>query len=186
MEDDLGVRIVSEPYEVWHDLDAMSDVIADVVGRLGLEDAPVALTTTAELVDVFASKREGVLYVLDAACRALPERRLRVMTTGGELVSSDAARAEPLPCAAANWMATASWSRAPARRDPGGLRGTTTDVIPIAGAGSSPRPDGRRAATLRRTGLHRRAADQRRRHALARADRWPAVPGDLGAVRDQR
>ena len=134
VEDDLGVRIVSEPYEVWHDLDAMSDVIADVVGRLGLEDAPVALTTTAELVDVFASKREGVLYVLDAACRALPERRLRVMTTGGELVSSDAARAEPLTCAAANWMATAL---VVARSLPDAILvdcgGTTTDVIPIAG-----------------------------------------------------
>ncbi len=86
--------------------------IADVVGRLELHGAPVALTTTAELVDVFASKREGVLYVLDAARQALPDRRLRVMTTGGELVSLDAARAEPLACAAANWMATALWSRA--------------------------------------------------------------------------
>jgi (4-(4-[2-(gamma-L-glutamylamino)ethyl]phenoxymethyl)furan-2-yl)methanamine synthase len=134
VDDDLGVRIVSEPYEVWQDLDAMSDVIVDVVGRLGLEDAPVALTTTAELVDVFASKREGVLYVLDAACQALPERRLRVMTTGGALVSADAARAEPLACAAANWMATAL---VVARSLPDAILvdcgGTTTDLIPIAG-----------------------------------------------------
>ncbi len=134
VEDDRGVRIVSEPYEVWHDLDAMSDVIADVVRRLELEDAPVALTTTAELVDVFASKREGVLYVLDAACRALPERRLRVMTTSGELVSADAARTDPLACAAANWMATAL---VVARSLPDAILvdcgGTTTDVIPIAG-----------------------------------------------------
>ena len=134
VDDDLGVRIVSEPYEVWHDLDAMPDVIADVVGRLGLRDAPVALTTTAELVDVFASKREGVLHVLDAARRALPERRLHVMTTGGELVSLDAARAEPLACAAANWMATAI---VVARSLPDAILvdcgGTTTDLIPIAG-----------------------------------------------------
>jgi probable H4MPT-linked C1 transfer pathway protein len=134
VDDDLRVRIVSEPYEVWHDLDAMSDVIAGVVGRLGLDGAPVALTTTAELVDVFASKREGVLYVLDAARRGLPERRLRVMTTGGELVSLDAARAEPLACAAANWMATAL---VVARSLPDAILvdcgGTTTDVIPIAG-----------------------------------------------------
>ena len=133
VDDDLGVRIVSEPYEVWHDLDAMSDVIADVVGRLGLHGAPVALTTTAELVDVFASKREGVLYVLDAARQALPDRRLRVMTTGGELVSLDAARAEPLACAAANWMATAL---VVARSLPDAILvdcgGTTTDLIPIA------------------------------------------------------
>jgi (4-(4-[2-(gamma-L-glutamylamino)ethyl]phenoxymethyl)furan-2-yl)methanamine synthase len=128
------VRIVSEPYAVWHDPEAMAGVIADVVGRLGLDGAPVALTTSAELVDVFASKREGVLYVLDAARQALRGRRLRVMTIGGELVGVEAARAAPLACAAANWMATAL---VVARSLPDAILvdcgGTTTDLIPIAG-----------------------------------------------------
>ena len=74
----------------------MAGVIADVVGRLGLDGVPVALTTTAELVDVFASKREGVLYVLEAARRALPGRRLRVITTAGELIGL--ARRGPRRC----------------------------------------------------------------------------------------
>jgi probable H4MPT-linked C1 transfer pathway protein len=111
----------------------MADVIASVVGQLGLDGAPIALTTTAELVDVFASKREGVLYVLDAALQALPGRRLRVMTTDGELIELEAARAAPLRCAAANWMATAMLI---ARSLPDAIMldcgGTTTDVIPIA------------------------------------------------------
>jgi (4-(4-[2-(gamma-L-glutamylamino)ethyl]phenoxymethyl)furan-2-yl)methanamine synthase len=130
---DMEVRVISEPYEVWHDLAAMPEVIADVVGRLEHDGAGVALTTTAELVDVFASKREGVLHVLDAAQRALPGRRLRVMTTGGDLVGVDTARAAPLACAAANWMATALLV---ARALPNAILvdcgGTTTDVIPIA------------------------------------------------------
>src|SRR5581483_11081220 len=100
-------EIVSEPFEVWRDPAAMSGVIEGVVARLGRDGAPVALTTTAELVDVFATKREGVLHVLEAARDALPGRRLRVMTTAGELIGLDEARAEPLRCAAANWMATA-------------------------------------------------------------------------------
>ena len=129
-----AVRVASEPYEVWRDPDAMAGVIADVVGRLGVDDASVALTTTAELVDVFAGKREGVLYVLEAASRALPGRQMRVMTTAGELVSLDDARAAPLECAAANWMATAMLV---ARSLPDAILvdcgGTTTDVIPIAG-----------------------------------------------------
>ena len=134
VEDDGQVRIVSEPYEVWHDLEAMPAVIADVVARLGLPGAPVALTTTAELVDVFASKREGVLHVLEAARRALPGRSLRVMTTRGVSVSLDAARAVPLECAAANWVATARVV-ARALRDAilVDCGGTTTDLIPIAG-----------------------------------------------------
>jgi (4-(4-[2-(gamma-L-glutamylamino)ethyl]phenoxymethyl)furan-2-yl)methanamine synthase len=125
-------RIASEPFEVWRGPEAMAGVIADVVGRLGLAGAPVALATTAELVDVFASKREGVLHVLDAAQRALPGRRIRVMTTAGSLVELDAARAAPLSCAAANWVATALLV---ARFVPDAILldcgGTTTDVIPI-------------------------------------------------------
>jgi (4-(4-[2-(gamma-L-glutamylamino)ethyl]phenoxymethyl)furan-2-yl)methanamine synthase len=127
-------RIVSEPFEVWRDPEAMSGVIEDVVARLGVDGAPVALTTTAELVDVFASKRDGVLHVLDAAQRALPGRGLRVLTTAGELIDIDAARGAPLTCAAANWMATAMLV---ARSLPDAILvdcgGTTTDLIPIAG-----------------------------------------------------
>ena len=126
------VRIVSEPYEVWRGPEAMSGVLEDVVGRLGLDGAPVAMTTTAELVDVFASKREGVLHVLSAAEQALAGRRVRILTTAGELIGLDQARAAPLQCAAANWMATALLV---ARRLPDAILldcgGTTTDLIPI-------------------------------------------------------
>jgi probable H4MPT-linked C1 transfer pathway protein len=126
------VRIASEPFEVWRAPEALSDAIASVVEQLELERAPVALTTTAELVDVFASKRAGVLYVLEAARQALPGRRLRVLTTAGQLISLAEARATPLRCAAANWMATgllvARSRREAILVDCGG---TTTDVIPI-------------------------------------------------------
>src|ERR1700760_429772 len=104
---DEPARIVPEPFEVWRDPGAMPGVIADVVGRLGHKGAPVALSTTAELVDVFPSKRAGVLDVLDAVSAALAGRRVRVLTTGGELIGLDVARTSPLECAAANWMATA-------------------------------------------------------------------------------
>jgi probable H4MPT-linked C1 transfer pathway protein len=134
IEGDEQTRIISEPFELWRDPEGLAEAIASVVGRLELDGAPVALTTTAELVDVFASKREGVLSVLAAAERALPGRRLRVMTTAGELVDLAAARAAPLACAAANWVATAL---VVARSLPDVILldcgGTTTDVIPIVG-----------------------------------------------------
>ncbi|MFL5859842.1 MAG: hydantoinase/oxoprolinase family protein [Solirubrobacteraceae bacterium] len=132
VQDDLQVQIVSEPFEVWRAPGDMADAIAAVVGRLRHDGASVALTTTAELVDVFASKREGVLHVLEAAERGLPGRRLRVMTTAGTLVGLEQARADPLPVAAANWLATAMLV---ARSAPHAILldcgGTTTDVIPI-------------------------------------------------------
>jgi probable H4MPT-linked C1 transfer pathway protein len=126
------VSAVSEAFEVWRRPGALAEAIATVVARLGVDGAPVAMTTTAELVDVFASKREGVLHVLDATQRALPQRRLRVITTDGELIGLAQARIAPLRCAAANWMATA---RLIARSLPDAILldcgGTTTDLIPI-------------------------------------------------------
>jgi hypothetical protein len=134
VDSDGPTRIVSEPFELWREPEGLAEAIASVVGRLELDDAPVALTTTAELVDVFAGKREGVLSVLEAAERALPGRQLRVMTTDGALVGLDEARGAPLRCAAANWMATAL---VVARSLPDAILldcgGTTTDVIPIVG-----------------------------------------------------
>lgn len=134
VDGDGRVRIVSEPFEVWRSPDHLNDTIGSVVGRLGLGRAPVALTTTAELVDVFESKRVGVRHVLDAVASALPGRSLRVMTTAGALIELDRARADPLACAAANWVATALLV---ARSLPDAILvdcgGTTTDVIPIAG-----------------------------------------------------
>jgi probable H4MPT-linked C1 transfer pathway protein len=132
VDGDGRVEIASEPFEVWRAPEKLADVIADVVGRLGRDRKPVALTTTAELVDVFASKREGVLHVLDAAAQALPDRPLRVITTAAELIGVEDARAAPLSCAAANWAATAlllaRWLRDAILLDCGG---TTTDLIPI-------------------------------------------------------
>ncbi|MBV9817037.1 MAG: hypothetical protein JOZ07_01650 [Solirubrobacterales bacterium] len=126
-------RVFTEPLELWRDLAGLPGAIAATVGALG-GDGAVALTTTAELVDVFASKRAGVLHVLDAAEAALPERRLRVLTIDGELVGPTAARADPLRCAAANWIATALLV---ARAAPDAILvdcgSTTTDVVPIAG-----------------------------------------------------
>ncbi|MBV9684637.1 MAG: hypothetical protein JO046_22790 [Solirubrobacterales bacterium] len=132
VRDDGQVEFASEPFEVWRAPEAMAGVIAAVVRRLDSGRGPVALTTTAELADVFADKREGVLYVLDAAEEALPGRRLGVLTTDGELIGLDRARAAPMRCAAANWMATAMLV---ARSLPDAILldcgGTTTDVIPI-------------------------------------------------------
>ena len=134
VDGDKPVRVASEPFEVWRRPDALAGAIASVVGRLGAEGAPVAMSTTAELVDAFRTKREGVLHVLDAARSALAGRELRVINTDGELIGFDQARTAPLRCAAANWVATAMLI---ARSIPDAIMldcgGTTTDVIPIQG-----------------------------------------------------
>jgi (4-(4-[2-(gamma-L-glutamylamino)ethyl]phenoxymethyl)furan-2-yl)methanamine synthase len=139
--DGASLRTVSRPFEVWRDGAALAAVLRDVAADVaGGAAHAVAITMTAELSDAFRTKREGVSFVLDAAQEALGDRPLSVLTTAGELVPVEAARARPWDVAAANWVATAL---AVADACPDALLidvgSTTADIVPIA--------DGRVAAT---------------------------------------
>jgi hypothetical protein len=130
--DGPSLRTVSRPFEIWRDREALAAVLREVAAEVGPADA-AAITMTAELSDAFRTKREGVGFVLDAAEAALGDRPLSVLTTAGELVSVEAARARPWDVAAANWVATAL---AVADAQPDALLvdigSTTADVVPIA------------------------------------------------------
>jgi probable H4MPT-linked C1 transfer pathway protein len=140
----------SRPFEIWRDKDALADVLRELAAALPTPDA-VAVTMTAELSDVFRTKREGVGFVLDAIL-AVSRAPVRVFTTGGAFVDTEAARAQPLAAAASNWLATAMLV--------GGLvpdallvdiGSTTTDVTPVVEG---------RVAALGRTDLERLLAGE--------------------------
>jgi (4-(4-[2-(gamma-L-glutamylamino)ethyl]phenoxymethyl)furan-2-yl)methanamine synthase len=128
--DGVSVRTLSRPFEVWRDREALAAVLREVAADPA--DA-VAITMTAELSDAFRTKREGVSFVLDAAQDALGARPISVLTTAGELVPIETARARPLDVAAANWVATAI---AVADAHPDALLldvgSTTADIVPVA------------------------------------------------------
>jgi (4-(4-[2-(gamma-L-glutamylamino)ethyl]phenoxymethyl)furan-2-yl)methanamine synthase len=128
-----SLRTISRPFEVWRDRAALSAVLRDVAAEVAGGPAhAVAITMTAELSDAFRTKREGVAFVLDAAQDALGTRPLRVLTTAGELVPVEAARARPWDVGAANWVATAL---AVADAHPDALLidvgSTTADIVPV-------------------------------------------------------
>jgi probable H4MPT-linked C1 transfer pathway protein len=127
------LRTVSRPFEVWRDREALAAILREVAAEaVAGETHAVAITMTAELSDAFRTKREGVLFVLDAAQNALGE--VSVLTMAGQLVPVDVARERPWDVAAANWVATAM---AVADAHPDALLidvgSTTADVVPIAG-----------------------------------------------------
>ncbi|HEX6619923.1 MAG TPA: hydantoinase/oxoprolinase family protein [Solirubrobacteraceae bacterium] len=133
--DGESLRTVSRPFEVWRDREALCPVLREVAAAVaGGESQGVAITMTAELSDAFRTKREGVAFVLDAAENAFGDRSLSVLTTAGELVAVEAARARPWDVAAANWVATAL---AVAGAHPDALLidvgSTTADIVPITG-----------------------------------------------------
>jgi probable H4MPT-linked C1 transfer pathway protein len=92
----------------------------------------VVVTLTAELSDAYSTKREGVNCILDCVCQAFKETPVLVLTVDSVLVSVEAAKAEPLNVAAANWAAT-GWMVSQQIRncviiDVGS---TSTSIIPI-------------------------------------------------------
>jgi probable H4MPT-linked C1 transfer pathway protein len=130
--------ILEQPFSLWREPDGLSAVLATLAERVGgaRDDSRMAVTMTAELADCFASKREGVAFVLDAFRAAFPGTETWVYGVDGRFRSTDEARQQPLEVAAANWRASAALV---ARTCPDALLldvgSTTTDIIPIV-AGS--------------------------------------------------
>lgn len=105
-----------------------------------LAEAPdadiVAITMTAELADCFASRQEGVHYVLNSVCAAAKGRKILVYLTNGRLVDPHEARSQPLLAAASNWHILAVHAAnqiAPQQGCLIDIGSTTCDIIPLGG-----------------------------------------------------
>lgn len=127
-------RVASRPFEIWHDKELLPEVLRAAAGDIA-PDGPIqamAVTMSAELSDVFATKREGVLYVLDCVHNCFPNEDIYVLNLSGVLVLLQDAITSPLEFAAANWVASAHWL---AGRWPNCLLvdvgSTTTDILPV-------------------------------------------------------
>jgi probable H4MPT-linked C1 transfer pathway protein len=134
-----GGRLVAaqtQPFELRLDPGALVPrlqcLARELAPAVGGDAVAHAVTMTAELSRNFQSKREGVLFVLDAVAVAFPAAIVRFFTVDARFITLDEARHEPLRVAAANWMATACLVARSHRDvvliDTGT---TTTDIIPI-------------------------------------------------------
>jgi len=128
--------IRGRPFEVQRAPAALVSLLRDLAADVGAPANPGltahAVTMTAELSQMFRTKREGVTFVLDAVETAFPGARVQVFTVDGVFVDPDEARARPFAAAAANWVATATLV-ARHHRDAllVDIGTTTTDLIPI-------------------------------------------------------
>lgn len=129
----VTVRTASRPFEIWHGADQLQAILQNLAAAVTPEPPQaMALTMTAELADVFRTKREGVLFVLQSVRDAFPEYPCSVLSLSGEFVPAQAAQRTPLDFAASNWVATALYL---SRQFPHCIMvdvgSTTTDIIPI-------------------------------------------------------
>jgi|WetSurMetagenome_2_1015567.scaffolds.fasta_scaffold31082_2 (4-(4-[2-(gamma-L-glutamylamino)ethyl]phenoxymethyl)furan-2-yl)methanamine synthase len=113
----------------------LSTVLLNLKTRLAGSQAIdiVAITMTAELSDVYSTKREGVNHILDNVTLAFEESTVLVLDISEDLQSVETARTEPLRVASANWAAT-GWLVA--QKIPNAVvidaGSTTTSIIPVA------------------------------------------------------
>jgi (4-(4-[2-(gamma-L-glutamylamino)ethyl]phenoxymethyl)furan-2-yl)methanamine synthase len=128
-----NVQTASRPFEIWRAPDQLQAILQEMAAEVAPEPPQaIALTMTAELADVFSTKREGVLYVLQNVTGAFPNCPCYGLSLSGEFVPVEKTQLAPLDFAASNWMATARYL---SRQFPHCLMvdvgSTTTDIIPI-------------------------------------------------------
>jgi probable H4MPT-linked C1 transfer pathway protein len=151
--EDLPVRTVSLPFEIWRAPAQLPEILKEALATLAVPvpDA-MGVTMTAELSDAFRHRREGVLFVLDAVEKAFPGIPCHLLDLDGRWATLAEARQRPLDFAAANWLASARYV---ASHEPNCLLvdvgSTTTDIVPIR--------DGQVAA-VGRTDVERLAAGE--------------------------
>lgn len=131
----VGAHIA--PFELQRDPAALTPLLERLAKDLGTTPADAhAVTMTAELSQVFRTKREGVGFVLDAVTAAVPNARVLVWGVDARWRTPAEARRDPIAVAAANWVATAYVvGRMYADCVLVDVGSTTTDVIPITHGG---------------------------------------------------
>ncbi|MBW9223893.1 hypothetical protein KKP90_04880 [Methanothermococcus sp. SCGC AD-155-E23] len=110
------------------------DKLEELLKRYNREDVEkVGIVMTAELVDRYRSKREGVEDILKTVERAFPNKDIYIFDVEGNFLDVDAARRDYIKVSASNWTATAYF----VIRDICDtcilvdMGSTTTDIIPI-------------------------------------------------------
>jgi probable H4MPT-linked C1 transfer pathway protein len=126
---------LGRPFELQRAPDQLAALLRNLAAEIGAASPALhAVTMTAELSQMFRTKREGVAFVLDAVETAFPADEIRVFAVDNRFLTPDEARRQSLAVAAANWSATAH-AVAASYHDALLIDvGTTTaDIIPIAG-----------------------------------------------------
>ncbi len=123
----------SYSFALWKDYQRLAMELRGAIAESPACDH-LAVTMTGELADCFASKAEGVRFILQAVREAADHRHTRVYLHDGRLVAPQIALTTPELAASSNWHALARYcgrftDGAPALMIDVGS--TTVDVVPL-------------------------------------------------------
>ncbi|MCC7475489.1 MAG: hypothetical protein IT425_08845 [Pirellulales bacterium] len=120
-------------FPLWKSPEKLASKLLELIAQAPPSDC-LAVTMTGELCDCFASKAEGVRFILGEVVKPADGRHVFVYLTNGEFVSVDFASQKPMLAAASNWRAIAEFASRYAAGNLGlvvDIGSTTTDIIPI-------------------------------------------------------
>lgn len=128
-------HVLQLPCPLWQGLSHLRDALEQALDELPDREVSHAITMTGELVDLFASRADGVRQLLNTVASRLPLERIRVYAGDAGFVSPADSEGLVEQIASANWMATAAFI---APLVPQALivdiGSTTTDIIPVRGS----------------------------------------------------
>lgn len=133
------VAVRQWPCPLWQGLDQLDAVLDDACRHwlppAGDTDGAIshAATMTGEMVDLFESRHDGVVRLVQLLCRRLGPR-LRLFAGTGEWLDREAAADRWQALASANWAATARLIAARVNSEGAllvDIGSTTTDLVPI-------------------------------------------------------
>ena len=129
----LDAEVVVEYFPIWKHPEKLADVLLTLKKQLFPNKLDgVGVTMTAELSDVYTTKREGVNHILSCVFQAFPDVPIYVLNTDAKMMPFEVAKKEPLRVAAANWAAT-GWLVAKKLKNCVVLDvgSTSTSIIPV-------------------------------------------------------
>ena len=129
------IKTITDYFPIWVEGKERLPIILNNLKKEIAEDSSIdaiGLTMTAELSDIYETKKEGVNHVLDCIKEVFPKEQTFVLDVNARLKSVEEARENHLKVAGANWVGTAwmvsKWVKDCILLDVGS---TTTDIIPI-------------------------------------------------------
>ena len=105
----IEIRTAFKYFPFWkRDKTQLREMLSNIIWELCSSTTldAISITMTAELSDVFRTKREGVNHILDSICQVSGKTRIFVLNSDAQLCSIEAAKSESLKVASANWAAT--------------------------------------------------------------------------------
>jgi len=120
-------------FDLWQHPRQLSQELRTLIAEAPGNDH-LLVTMTGEMADCFASKSEGVEFILSAIDTASDGRHTRVYLTNGNMVTPQIAVRNPLLAATSSWHVLARFAGRYARSGPGllvSVGSTTCNAVPL-------------------------------------------------------